>query len=131
MSSDASAPATTPSTDLTAPDTQPAEDSTMYSFAQKHEIRNDMKVQIDKIKADIAELSAGIDKADDKAKADAKPMLRSLLERAAKLDVLLGKAQDSTLATWNEVKAEFKTGLVDVEKGIADVRTWLSGKIAP
>ncbi len=90
-----------------------------------------MKTQLDKINADIAGLSARVDKADDQAKADAKPKLRALRERAARLDVLLRKSQDSTLATWDEVKADFKIGLVDLEKGVADARTWLSEKIAP
>ncbi len=90
-----------------------------------------MKEKLDKLNADIAALSARIDKANDQAKADAKPKLQALRDQAAKLGDMLGKAQVATASSWDALKADFKTGFADLEIGITDARKWLSEKIAP
>jgi hypothetical protein len=90
-----------------------------------------MKNQLDKLNADIAELSAKIDKSNEPGRTDAKPKLQALRVQAAKLGEMLGKAQLSTEASWDAVKADFKAGYADLEVGIKDARTWLSAKIAP
>ncbi len=90
-----------------------------------------MKEKLDKLNAEIAELSARIDKASDQAKADAKPKLQALRDQAAKLGEMLGKAQVATSTSWDAVKADFKAGYANLEIGVRDARKWLSEKIAP
>ena len=109
----------------------PAQDTSTYTFAQKGEFGTTMKEKLDKLKAEIAALSAKIDKADDPAKADAKPKLQALRDQAAKLGDMLGNAQVATSASWEAVKSDFKTGYADLEVGVTDARKWLSEKIAP
>jgi len=121
----------TPSPAVPATSSTPAQDTSTYTFAQKDDFETHMKTQLDKINADIAELSAKIDKANDQAKADAKPKLQALRDQAKKLGEMLGKAQVATSASWDAVKADFKTGYADLEVGVTDARKWLSEKIAP
>jgi hypothetical protein len=109
----------------------PAQDAPTYAFSQKEEFETAMKDKLDKLNADIAALSAKIDKASDQAKADAKPKLQALRDQAAKLGDMLGKAQVATASSWDAVKADFKTGFADLEVGVIDARKWLSEKIAP
>jgi len=79
----------------------------------------------------IALLLARIDQVGERATAAAKPKLRALRERAVKPEVLFAKAQHSTVAARDAMKADFTIGLEEVGKVIADARTWLSGKSAP
>jgi len=109
----------------------PAQDTSTYTFAQKDEFETTMKANLDRINAEIADLSAKIDKANDQAKADAKPKLQALRDQAAKLGEMLSKAQVATSSSWDAVKADFKTGFADLEVGVTDARKWLSEKIAP
>jgi ElaB/YqjD/DUF883 family membrane-anchored ribosome-binding protein len=121
-----SPPTTVPSTSSTS-----AQDTSSYTYAQKEEFETNMKVKLDKLNADIAELSAKIDKATDQAKADAKPKLQALRDQAAKLGEMLGKAQVATSSSWDALKADFKAGYANLEIGVTDARKWLSDKIAP
>jgi hypothetical protein len=109
----------------------PAQDTYTYPYAQKDDFETHMKTKLDKLNAEIAELSAKLDKATDQAKADAKPKLQALRDQAAKLGDMLGKAQVATAASWEAVKADFKTGFTDLEVGVTDARKWLSEKISP
>jgi ElaB/YqjD/DUF883 family membrane-anchored ribosome-binding protein len=122
----AAAPAQTANVTIT-----PAQDTATFPYAQKDEFTAAMKTQLDKFNADIAELSAKIEKASDAAKADAKPKLAALRAQAAKLGDMLSKAQVATASSWDSVKADFKTGFSDLETGITDARKWLSEKVAP
>jgi hypothetical protein len=124
------APSTT-TPDVPATSTTSAQDTSTYAYAQKVEFETNMKTKLDKLNADIAELAAKIDKANDQAKADAKPKLQALRDQAAKLGDMLGKAQVATAASWDAVKADFKVGFADLEDGVTDARKWLSEKIAP
>jgi ElaB/YqjD/DUF883 family membrane-anchored ribosome-binding protein len=124
-------PPTTAQPASAAPAAAAAPEAPTYTFQQKDEFQAHMKTQLDKLNADIAELSAKIDKATEQAKADAKPKLQALRDQAAKLGDMLGKAQLATESSWDAVKADFKAGYANLEVGIRDARTWLSSKIAP
>ena len=90
-----------------------------------------MKTQLDKLNADIAELSTKIDNANATAQTAARQKLKTLRDQAAKLGVMIGNAQLPNETSWEAVKADFKAGFADLEVGIKDARIWLSSKIAP
>jgi len=108
-----------------------AQDMQDYAYAQKTEFVEKMQVQLTGINRDLDQLAAKIDKANDAAKAEAKPKLQALRDQAAKLNTQLDQAKKAAESTWDEVKAGFKKGYSELKDGFNQARQWVSDTIAP
>ena len=108
-----------------------AQDMKDYSYAQKTEFVAKMQGQLDQIKRDLDTLSARIEKANDSAKAEAKPKVQALRDQADKLNEQLDKAKNATESTWDDVKGGFKKGYSELKDGFQQARQWVSDKVAP
>ena len=110
---------------------QAAQDMKDYTFAQKTEFVEKMRVQLAALNQDLDQLSAKVDKSDDAAKAEAKPKLQALRDQADKLNQQLDKAKNATESTWDDVKAETRKAYNELKDGFQQGRQWVSDKIAP
>jgi len=108
-----------------------AQDMKDYTYAQKAEFVEKMQGQLAALKQDLDQLAAKIDKASDTAKTDAKPKLQALRDQADKLNQQLDTAKNATESTWDDVKAGFKKGYIELADGFQQARQWVSDKIAP
>jgi len=108
-----------------------AQDMKDYTFAQKAEFTEKMRIQLAEINRDMDQLSAKIDKSSDAVKAEAKPKLQSLRDQAAKLNTQLDSAKNATESTWDSVKAGSKKAYAELKDGFQQARQWVSEKIAP
>jgi len=111
--------------------TEAAQDMKDYAYAQKAEFVEKMQGQLAEINRDLDQLSAKIDKANDAAKAEAKPKLQVLRDQADKLNQQLDKAKNATESTWDDIKAGSKKAYNDLKDGFQQARQWVSDKIAP
>jgi gas vesicle protein len=102
-----------------------------YAYAQKAEFVTKMQDQLSEINRDLDQLSAKVEKANDAAKAEAKPKLEALREQAAKLNKQLDEAKSATESTWDDVKGGFKKGYSELKNAFQQARQWVSDKIAP
>ncbi len=102
-----------------------------YTYAEKTEFIEKMRIQAAEIHADMDQLAAKIAKADAQAKADAEPKFQALRDKAAQFDKRLEEARESTEASWNDVKTGFSQGYQDLKEGFRQARQWASDKIAP
>jgi cytochrome c556 len=110
---------------------QAAQDMKDYTYAQKTEFVEKMQGQLAEINRDLDTLSAKIEKANDTAKAEAKPKLQALRDQADKLNQQLDKAKNATESTWDDIKAGSKKAYSDLKDGFQQARQWVSDKIAP
>jgi cytochrome c556 len=108
-----------------------AQDMKDYTYAQKTEFVEKMQGQLAAINRDLDQISAKIEKANDAAKAEAKPKLQALRDEADKLNQQLDKAKNATESTWDEVKAGTKEAYNKLADGFQQARQWVSEKIAP
>jgi ABC-type transporter Mla subunit MlaD len=108
-----------------------AQDMQDYAYAQKSEFVDKMQAQLSALNRDLDQLAAQIEKANDAAKAEAKPKLQALRDQAAKLNAQLDEAKNATESAWGDVKAGFKKGYSDFKDGFQQARQWVSDKIAP
>lgn len=108
-----------------------AQDMKDYAYAQKAEFTTKMQAQLADINRDLDQLAAKIEKANDAAKAEAKPKLQALRDQVAKLNKQLDEAKNATESTWGDVKAGFKKGYAELKDGFQSARQWVSDKIAP
>jgi chromosome segregation ATPase len=102
-----------------------------YTYAQKTEFVDKMQGQLAEINRDLDQLSAKIEKANDTAKAEAKPKLQALRDQADKLNQQLDKAKNATESTWDDIKAGSKKAYNELKDGFQQARQWVSDKIAP
>jgi len=102
-----------------------------YSYAQKAEFTETMQGQLAAINKDMDRLSARIEQSSDAAKAEAKPKLQALREKADRLGKQLEEAKGATESTWDSVKAGSKKTYGELKDGFTQARHWLSDKIAP
>jgi len=112
----------------TAEATQDLQD---YTFAQKTEYTDKMRIQLAAINQELDQLAAKIEKSSDAAKAEAKPKLQALREKADQLKKQLDEAGNATESTWETVKATSKKGYGELKEGFTQARQWVSEKIAP
>jgi hypothetical protein len=110
---------------------QAAQDMKDYTYAQKTQFVETMQGQLVEINRDLDQLSAKIEKANDAAKAEAKPKLQALRDQADKLNQQLDKAKNSTESTWGDVKDGTKKAYNELKDGFQQARQWVSDKIAP
>ena len=111
--------------------TTAAQDMKDYTFAQKAEFVEKMQSQLAEINRDLDQLSAKIEKANDTAKAEAKPKLQALRDQADKLNQQLDTAKNATESTWDDVKTSTRKAYGSLKDGFNDARQWVSDKIAP
>jgi len=102
-----------------------------YTFAQKAEFTEKMKGQLAQVNKDLDQLAAKIEKSSDAAKAEAKPKLQALREKADQLGKQLDEAKNATESTWDSVKATSKKAYNELKDGFNQARQWVSDKIAP
>ncbi|MDB6023056.1 MAG: hypothetical protein JWQ04_2913 [Pedosphaera sp.] len=102
-----------------------------YTYAQKNEFVSTMQTQLAAINRDLDQLSAKIEKSNDAAKAEAKPKLQALRDKADVLGKQLDQAKDATESTWDSVKAGSKKAYDELKDGFNQARQWVSDKIAP
>lgn len=110
---------------------QAAQDLKDYTFAQKGEFTTTMQAQLAEINLELDQLAAKIEKASDAAKAEAKPKLQALREKADQLKKQLDEAGNATESTWDNVKAGSKQAYGELKEGFTLARQWVSEKIAP
>ena len=102
-----------------------------YTFAQKAEFTAKMQSQLAGINKDLDQLAAKIEKSSDAAKAEAKPRLQALREKADQLGKQLDEVKNATESTWDSVKAGSKKAYNELKDGFNQSRQWVSDKIAP
>ena len=102
-----------------------------YTFAQKAEFTAKMQSQLAGINKDLDQLAAKIEKSSDAAKAEAKPRLQALREKADQLGKQLDEVKNATESTWDRVKAGSKKAYNELKDGFNQSRQWVSDKIAP
>ena len=108
-----------------------AQDMKDYTFAQKAEFTAKMQSQLAGINKDLDQLAAKIEKSSDAAKAEAKPRLQALREKADQLGKQLDEVKNATESTWDSVKAGSKKAYNELKDGFNQSRQWVSDKIAP
>ena len=108
-----------------------AQDMKDYTFAQKTEFTEKMQSQLAAINKDLDQLASKIEKSSDAAKAEAKPKLQALREKADQLGKQLDEVKNATESTWDSVKATSKKAFNDLKDGFNQARQWVSDKIAP
>jgi cytochrome c556 len=108
-----------------------AQDVKDYTYAQKTEFVDKMQAEMAVINRDMDQLAAKIEKANDAAKAEAKPKLQALREQTDKLNQQLDKAKSATESTWDDVKAGTKKAYSDLKDDFQQARQWVSDRIAP
>ncbi|HSH96506.1 MAG TPA: hypothetical protein VK968_20320 [Roseimicrobium sp.] len=104
---------------------------TDYSYAQKQQFVEKMKVQLTDLNAELDKLAATIDKAGDAVKAEAQPKLQALREQSALLNKRLDEVTGANESTWDSVKEGFKKAHESSKESFTQFRQWLSDKIAP
>jgi len=102
-----------------------------YAHAEKGEFVAKMQGQLDEINREVNELSTKVEKANDTAKAEAKPKFQMLRDQSAKLRTQLDAARNATEATWSDIKSGFGKGFGELKGGFQQTRQWVSEKIAP
>ena len=111
--------------------TQVAQAMKDYTYAEKAEFVASMQDQLNAINRSLDQLAAKIEGSSEAAKAEVKPKLQALRDRAAQLTQRLKEAEEATESTWGEVKAGFQKRYNELKDGFQEARLWLSDKIAP
>ena len=116
---------------LQAKTAEAAQDLKDYTFAQKTEFTDKMRSQLAEINLELDQLAAKIEKSSAAAKAEAKPKLQALREKADQLKTKLDEVGNATESTWDSVKAGSKQAYGELKEGFTQARQWVSEKIAP
>ena len=101
-----------------------------YTFAEKAKFTEEMRSQVTEINRSLDQLDGKIEKASDSARAEAKPKLHALREKADRLGKQLEAATNSTESTWETVKADSKKACIELKDEVNQTRQWVSDKIA-
>ena len=108
-----------------------AQDMKDYAFAEKAEFTAKMQSQLADINKDLDRLVAKVEKSSEAVKAEAKPKIQALREKADQLGKQLEDVKNANESTWDSVKAGAKKGYNEVKDGFNQARQWVSEKIAP
>jgi cytochrome c556 len=108
-----------------------AQDLKDYSYAQKSEFVAKMQSQLAEINRELDQLSAKIEKSSDAAKAEAKPKLQALREKADQLGKQVDEVKNASESTWDSVKAGSAKAYSELKDSFQQARQWVSDKIAP
>jgi len=107
-----------------------AQDMKDYTFSEKDKFTEYMQSQLAEINKILDKLDGKIEKASDSARAEAKPKLHALREKADRLGKQLEAATNSTESTWETVKADSKKACIELKDEVNQTRQWVSDKIA-
>jgi len=102
-----------------------------YAYNQRSEFVTAMQGQLDEINKNLDELGAKVEKATDSVKAEAKPKIQALREKADLLVKQLGQVKSADESTWESIKTGSKKAFGDLKDGFNQARQWVSDKIAP
>jgi len=102
-----------------------------YAYAQRAEFVTMMQGQLDALNKDIDTLSAKIDSSSDAVKADAKPKLQAMRDKAAALNKQLDDVKGASESTWDSIKASSEKAYSGLKDDFQQARQWASDKIAP
>jgi hypothetical protein len=102
-----------------------------YSYSEKPKLVEKLKSELNEVNGEIKRVGDKMADSTEQARAEAKPKLEALKEKAKNLDVYIDKAQNATESTWNDVKAGSQKALDEAKAGFTEARQWLSDKIAP
>ena len=108
-----------------------AQEVNNYSYAQKDEFVEKMKGHLAEINRGLDDLGAKIQNSSAAVQEEAKPKMQALREQTSRLDGQLEAARNATAATWEDVKAGFRTAYDEVKEGFRQARQWASDKIKP
>lgn len=111
--------------------TEVAHDMKDYTFAQKAEFSENMRIELAAISKELDQLQSKIDKSSDAVKAEAKPKLQALRDQAAQLNKQLDAVNGATESTWESVKSATRKGYESLKEGFQQSRQWVSEKVAP
>jgi len=102
-----------------------------YTFEQKDEFVTAMQAQLADLNRSLDELSTKIENSSEAVKAEAKPKLAALREKATQLNKQLGEVTGATQTTWNGIKADAENAYSALKEGVKQSRQAISDKIAP
>lgn len=126
-------PAATPTQTAPTPvsTVTPAADLKDYAYAQKSAYAGKMREQAAELAREVDALTAKVERANDAAKAEARPKLEELRGKLDRLNRQLDDAGAATESTWETVKAGSRNAFDDLKEGVTQARQWASEKIAP
>lgn len=93
-----------------------------YSYKEKDKFAS-------KLKKELSEINAEIERAGRDMKAEAKPRIEKLKDKARNLDVEIEKVENATEETWNDIKAGSRKAFEEIKAGFRDAREWTAEKI--
>ena len=102
-----------------------------YTWAQKAEFVDKMKIELIEIQDELDRLSGRVDRASGAAKVDAKTSLDAAREKWAQARKQLDRAEDATESTWDDVKNGFRKSRDELKGTFMKTRQWLADKIEP
>ena len=109
---------------------EPAHDVKNYTYARKTEFSEKMKTELAAINSDLEDLSAKVEKASDEVKAEAKPKLQALHEKADDLKKQLAAVGEATESTWDSVESGASKAWTNLKDGLQQSRDWVNSKIS-
>jgi hypothetical protein len=110
---------------------QAAQSVNEYSYAQKDEFMQRMRIQLEALEQDLNKLAAKVENSSAAVKSQAKPKLDALREQAAQLRRRLEDIKHANEPTWDSVKAGANKAYDGLKDQFQKARQWLSDKIAP
>ncbi len=128
-------PATTPATTSSAPTPVlaviPATEPNDYAYAQKTVYAGKMRDQAAELAREVDALTAKVERANDAAKAEARPKLEELRAKLDRLNQQLDETGAATESTWETVKTGSRKAYDELKDSVTQARQWMSEKIAP
>jgi gas vesicle protein len=90
-----------------------------------------MQTRLAELSSNLDALAVKIEKSSEAVKAEAKPKLAALREKATELNKHLGEASSATTSTWSDIKVEAEKAYAALKDGLAQAQQTVSDKIAP
>jgi hypothetical protein len=100
-------------------------------FAQREAFVARMRLQLDRLNADLDGLSHQVEQARGTAQAEAAARLAALRTQSLEVEQRLQGSSASDASGWNDFKSGIRTGYGELTQGITTTRQWLSDQIAP
>ncbi|MGZ3809083.1 MAG: sll1863 family stress response protein [Bacteriovorax sp.] len=102
-----------------------------YTYAQKEEFVSKMKLELDGLKKDLADLETKAKKASSTAKVEADNKIQKVKLDVKKLNDQIETVKGSSESEWEKIKNRFNDSMSEAKDAVAKSRKWLSEKIAP
>jgi archaellum component FlaC len=116
--------------ELKADTKEVAQDLKDYTYAQKAEFVESMQARLTALNKELDLLSAKIDRASDKLKAQAEPKVRALRNQVTQLKQQLDAVTDANESTWDSVQAKAQKAYADLKDGFRQAQQWVSDKLS-